>query len=123
MIVVGLGARAGTPVERLSAAVRSVLRDAGIAAGEVAVLATLDRRAAEDDVRAVAAGAGWRLVGYPAAALAGHQVPTPSPAVADAVGTPSVAEAAALVAAGPGGSLRVPKQVRDGITVAVAASR
>ncbi|WP_309238670.1 cobalamin biosynthesis protein [Actinoplanes aureus] len=115
-----MGARAGTAGERLAGAIRAVLAGAGIAVGEVAVLATLDRRAAEDGVRAVAAEAGWRLVGYPAAVLAGQPVPGANPVVAAAVGTPSVAEAAALLAAGPGAVLVVPKRVCDGVTVAVA---
>jgi cobalamin biosynthesis protein CbiG len=48
-------------------------------------------------------------------------VPNPSGAVAAAVGTPSVAEAAALCAAGPSGSLLLPKRVFRGVTVAIAA--
>ncbi|MEU4426749.1 cobalamin biosynthesis protein [Actinoplanes sp. NPDC024001] len=120
MLAVGLGARAGTPPARLSTAIRSVLSAAGIAAADVTVLATLDRRAAEEGVRTVAASAGWLLAGYPADALARQDVPGPSHTVAAAVGTPSVAEAAALLAAGPGSELVVPKQVCDGVTVAVS---
>jgi cobalt-precorrin 5A hydrolase/precorrin-3B C17-methyltransferase len=47
-------------------------------------------------------------------------VPHPSAAVAAAVGTPSVAEAAALLAAGPDARLVVAKQTSAGATVAVA---
>jgi cobalt-precorrin 5A hydrolase/precorrin-3B C17-methyltransferase len=47
-------------------------------------------------------------------------VPTPSAVVADAVGTPSVAEAAALLAAGPDAELVVPKQANGVATVAIA---
>ncbi len=47
-------------------------------------------------------------------------MPTPSAVVADAVGTPSVAEAAALLAAGPGAELVVHKQANAVATVAVA---
>jgi cobalt-precorrin 5A hydrolase / precorrin-3B C17-methyltransferase len=54
---------------------------------------------------------------HPAAALAAVEVPNPSAVVARAVGTPSVAEAAALVA---GGELVVPKQRSAMATVAVA---
>jgi cobalt-precorrin 5A hydrolase len=114
---VGVGARSGVGV---TGPVLAVLAGAGVATGAVGVLATLDRRAAEDRMRALAAAHGWRLAGFPAAELAGVTVPNPGRAAAAAVGTPSVAEAAALLAAGPGSVLILPKQVRDGVTVAVA---
>jgi cobalt-precorrin 5A hydrolase len=50
-------------------------------------------------------------------------VPNPGEAARTATGTPSVAEAAALLAAGPGAVLLLPKRARDGVTVAIAASR
>ena len=49
-------------------------------------------------------------------------VPHPSQAVADAVGTPSVAEAAALLGAGPGARLVVAKRKSSTVTAAVAVS-
>jgi cobalamin biosynthesis protein CbiG len=57
------------------------------------------------------------LTGHPAAALARVAVPAPSARVAAAVGTASVAEAAALLA---GGSLLVGRTVHGRVTVAVA---
>jgi cobalt-precorrin 5A hydrolase/precorrin-3B C17-methyltransferase len=68
-----------------------------------------------------AAGDG-DLVAFPAALLAAVDVPNPSSTVADAVGTPSVAEAAALLAAGPGARLVVDKQRGPTATAAVAVS-
>jgi cobalt-precorrin 5A hydrolase len=119
MIAVGLGARSGVP---LIGPVLAALASAGLETTEIGVLATLDRRAAEERVRALAAAYGWRLTGYPADVLAAQPVPNPGRAAA-AVGTPSVAEAAALLAAGPGAVLILPKRARDGVTVAIAASR
>ncbi|MDI6101173.1 cobalamin biosynthesis protein [Actinoplanes sp. NEAU-A12] len=119
MIAVGIGARSGAA---LSGPVRAALAGAGIRPGQVGVLATLDRRAAEERVRALAEEHGWRLAGFPAADLAAVTVPNPGRAAAAAVGTPSVAEAAALLAAGPGAVLILPKQVRAGVTVAVAVA-
>jgi len=119
-LVLGLGARSGTAAPVLAAAIRAVLADAGLPPGEVGVLATLDRRAAEEGVRAVAAEFGWRLVSLAAAELAAQPVPNSSETVAAAVGAPSVAEAAALAAAGAGAVLIAPKRVFPGITVAVA---
>ncbi|GLY00086.1 cobalamin biosynthesis protein [Actinoplanes sp. NBRC 101535] len=119
----GLGARAGTARDELAAAVAAALRTARVGERQITVLATLDRRAAEGPVRALAAGLGWRLVGYPAAVLAGRAVPGPSAAVLAAVGTPSVAEAAALRAAGVQSLLILPKQVFARVTVAIAIPR
>ncbi|XVV17236.1 cobalamin biosynthesis protein [Actinoplanes sp. CA-131856] len=119
-LVVGLGARRDTDVAVLRAAVDEVLAAAGIAAGAVGVLATVERRAGESSVRRLALDLGWRLVGLSPEELAGQDVPHPSAVVAAAAGTPSVAEAAALCAAGPGAALVVPKTVFSSVTVAVA---
>ena len=119
-MIVGLGARPGTPASTLTAAIHAALTDAGLSPGDVGVLATLDRRAAEEGVRAVTAELGWDLVGFAAGELAAQRVPHGKGTVAAAVGTPSVAEAAALAAAGPGATLIVPKRIVAGVTVAVA---
>ncbi len=115
MITVGVGASSGVSVEEVLAAVDAVLPP-----GRDRVrLATLDSRAGEPGVRDAAARRGWLLVGHPATALAAISVPTPSERVAAAVGTASVAEAAAL---SHGGSLTQPKTVHGRVTVAVAVS-
>ncbi|MEU4244206.1 cobalamin biosynthesis protein [Actinoplanes sp. NPDC026619] len=121
-LVVGLGARAGKPMPELADAVGRALAEAGADWGDVRVLATLDRRAAEDGVRELAATHGWELVSFVAAELGAHDVPHKSERIAAAVGTPSVAEAAALAAAGPGAELVLPKRVYSGVVVAVAAT-
>ncbi|GIE95179.1 hypothetical protein Ari01nite_26440 [Paractinoplanes rishiriensis] len=99
--------------------------DAALAAArllceDIRVLATLDRRAAEDGVRLAARVCGWELRGYTVAELAGQAVPHPSGRVAESIGTASVAEAAALLAAGPGAALLLPKSIHSGVTVAIA---
>jgi cobalt-precorrin 5A hydrolase/precorrin-3B C17-methyltransferase len=60
---------------------------------------------------------------FPAETLRSVRVPTPSEAVRSAVGTPSVAEAAALLAAGPGADLVVTKRTSAHAAVAVARRR
>jgi cobalamin biosynthesis protein CbiG len=113
VITVGIGAVSGVTPDDVLAAI-----DAVLPAGTGGVrLASLDVRAAEPGVREAAARRGWALVGSPAAALAAVPVPTPSDRVAAAVGTGSVAEAAALL---HGGRLVVPKTVHGRVTVAVA---
>jgi histidinol-phosphate aminotransferase len=114
-VTVGVGAVSGVTAEEVLAAV-----DAALPAGaRVARLATLEARAAEPGVLDAAAARGWPLTGHPAAVLAGVAVPSPSARVAAAVGTPSVAEAAALLG---GDRLVVGRTVHGRVTVAVSAS-
>jgi cobalamin biosynthesis protein CbiG len=113
VITVGVGASSGVSADEVLAAVDAVL-PAG--AGQVR-LATLEARVEEPGLRAAAARRGWSLVGHPVTALAGVRVPTPSSRVLEAVGTTSVAEAAALL---HGGRLTVGKTVHGRVTVAVA---
>jgi cobalamin biosynthesis protein CbiG len=63
---------------------------------------------------------GLPVVTFSAEELAAVAVPNPSDRVARAIGTPSVAEAAALCAAGPGARLVLAKVVHGPITVAIA---
>jgi histidinol-phosphate/aromatic aminotransferase/cobyric acid decarboxylase-like protein len=114
-ITVGVGASAGVAAEEVLAALDAVVPATG---GPVA-LATLDARAAEPGLREAAARRGWPLTGHPAATLAAVPVPAPSTRVATAVGTSSVAEAAALLG---GGQLVVGKTVHGRVTVAVAVT-
>jgi histidinol-phosphate/aromatic aminotransferase/cobyric acid decarboxylase-like protein len=115
VITVGVGATTGVAAEEVLAAVDAVLP---APEGPVA-LATLDTRAAEPGLREAARARGWPLTGHPAAALAAVPVPAPSERVAASVGTPSVAEAAALLG---GGRLLVGKTVHGRVTVAVAVA-
>jgi len=83
-----------------------------------AVVATIDARGTHPAV--LDAAADRPILSFPASLLAGVEVPGPSEVVAAAVGTPSVAEAAALLAAGPGARLVVGKQRGPTATAAVA---
>ena len=115
MTVVGIGARPGVSADEVLAAVDAVLP----AGADGVRLATLDARAVEPGLVEAAVARGWPLTGHPATALAAVPVPSPSPRVAAAVGTPSVAEAAALL---DGGTLLVGRTVVGRVTVAVAVS-
>jgi cobalamin biosynthesis protein CbiG len=86
-------------------------------AGRLAALATIDRRAEEPCMRHAAEQLGVPLLTYTTQQLAGTAVPTPSEAVHRHVGTPSVAEAAALLS---GTHLLVTKQRSQHATCAVA---
>ncbi|WP_432181977.1 precorrin-3B C(17)-methyltransferase [Streptomyces sp. NBC_00063] len=106
-LVVGVGASKGAPADEVLGLVRDTLRDAGLSPLSVTRLATVDAKAGEPGIVAAAEQLGVPVVTYGAETLAAVTVPNPSDAPLDAVGTPSVAEAAALVA---GGELLVPKR-------------
>ncbi|MFE9683858.1 precorrin-3B C(17)-methyltransferase [Streptomyces sp. NPDC006285] len=106
-LVVGVGASKGAPVEEVLGLVEDALRDAGLSARSVGELATVDAKAGEPGILGAAERLGVPLVTYTAEELAAVDVPNPSDAPLAAVGTPSVAEAAALVR---GGELLVPKR-------------
>ncbi|MFF4897641.1 precorrin-3B C(17)-methyltransferase [Streptomyces sp. NPDC001068] len=109
-LVVGVGASRGAPADEVFDLVVGALRDAGLSPASVAELATVDAKAEEPGIVAAAARLGVPLVTYPAEELAAVTVPNPSDAPLAAVGTPSVAEAAALLR---GGELLVPKRKSD----------
>lgn len=106
-LVVGVGASRGAPVEEVLGLVEGALRDAGLSVRSVAELATVDAKAGEPGLVGAAERLGVPLVTYTAEELAAVEVPNPSDAPLAAVGTPSVAEAAALAR---GGELLVPKR-------------
>ncbi|GGQ76240.1 precorrin-3B C(17)-methyltransferase [Streptomyces griseorubens] len=110
-LVVGVGASKGAPVEEVLALVEGALREAGLSSASVAELATVDAKAGEPGLVEAARRLGVPLVTHPAEDLAGVAVPNPSDAPLAAVGTASVAEAAALVG---GGDLLVPKRKSAG---------
>ncbi|MGX1772960.1 cobalamin biosynthesis protein [Nocardia brasiliensis] len=112
--VVGLGVRPGTSAERIVQVVREVVGERAIKC-----LATIDRRAAEAGMQGAAAELAVQVQAFSATELAEVTVPKPDSRTTAAVGTPSVAEAAALIASA-GGPLVVPKCVVDGVVVAVA---
>ena len=106
-LVVGVGASKGAPVDEVSGLVEAALRDAGLSVRSVAELATVDAKAEEPGIVGAAERLGVPVVTYTAEELAAVDVPNPSDAPLAAVGTPSVAEAAALLR---GGELLVPKR-------------
>ncbi|MFF2203192.1 precorrin-3B C(17)-methyltransferase [Streptomyces sp. NPDC058145] len=106
-LVVGVGASRGAPADEVLGLVEEALREAGLSPRSVAELATVDAKSEEPGIVAAAGRLGVPLVTYPAEELADVAVPNPSGAPLAAVGTPSVAEAAALAR---GGELLVPKR-------------
>jgi cobalamin biosynthesis protein CbiG len=116
--VIGAGCSLGCSAEELAALVDDALAHLD---GIVVAVASVDRRAGEPCIAALAARFGVPLRTFAPTELKHVDVPTPSAAVHAHVGTPSVAEAAALLAAG--GALIVPKRRSPQATCAIAEAR
>ncbi|MEE1809093.1 precorrin-3B C(17)-methyltransferase [Streptomyces sp. BE133] len=106
-LAVGVGASKDAPVEEVLGLIRDALCEAGLSPLSIAELVTVDAKADEPGIVAAASQLGVPLRTYAADELARIEVPNPSGAPLAAVGTPSVAEAAALAT---GGELLVPKR-------------
>lgn len=122
-LVLGAGASRDADPDGLADAAADALERSGRHPSSVSAVATADIKASEAAVVALARRLDVPLLTYPAEVLAAQPVPNPSDVVAGAVGTPSVAEAAALVAAGPGASLVGEKLVSAGRDSTVAVAR
>ena len=117
-LVLGLGASSGVEADEIEALARAAIAEAGVAWASLASVATLDRKLSEPGVVAFAERHGLPLHSYGAAELARVPVPHPSAAVRSHVGTPSVCEAAAQLAAGS--PLLLTKRKSAHATVALA---
>lgn len=113
-LIVGVGARPGTACADIVTAVSSVL-----AHHTLRGIATVDRRAGDPGMVAAAAHFRVPILAFTPEQLATVEPPNPSAAVADRLGTSSVAEAAALLA---GARLMAPKRVVAGVVVAAATA-
>jgi cobalt-precorrin 5A hydrolase/precorrin-3B C17-methyltransferase len=125
-LVVGVGASRGVTASEVLTLADQALAVGGLSAASVTTLATVAAKAGEPGIAEAARSRGWRLASHPASLLASIEVPQPSESVRAAVGTPSVAEAAALASAralGSGGELVVGKRKSANATVAVARIR
>lgn len=115
-LVVGVGASRGVPLDELEQLVARALT--GLSPLSVFAVATVDAKADEPALLELCARRGWPLVTYDADQLHAIDVPNPSEHPFNAVGTRSVAEAAALLHSG--GRLVVEKTKSAMATVAVA---
>ncbi|HEU5387366.1 MAG TPA: precorrin-3B C(17)-methyltransferase [Streptosporangiaceae bacterium] len=118
---VGVGASRGAPAGEIGQLIDGVLGELGVSPNSVRYLVTVDAKADEPGLHSAAAERGWSVRAFPASRLAAIPVPNPSEVVRRAVGTPSVAEAAALLE--PGSELIAAKRASAHATVAVARIR
>ena len=95
-LVLGLGASRGVGADEVLELVDRVLAEAGLSSASVAAVGTVDEKADEAGIVEACARRGWTLTTFPADQLATVDVPNPSDEPLKVLGTPSVAEAAAL---------------------------
>jgi cobalt-precorrin 5A hydrolase/precorrin-3B C17-methyltransferase len=95
---VGIGCERGTARELIEQAVQQVFQEHQFATAAIAGIATLDLKSDEAGLLEFCRDRHLPLLCFSAADLRSIPVPTPSSVVAAEVGTPSVAEAAAILA-------------------------
>ena len=124
MIVAGIGCKRGTGAADIEAAIRAALARGGLAIDRLGAIATIAIKEDEFGIAAVAKKLGLRLVLVPEHELkkAAPHTRTKSERVVTLIGVPSVAEAAALAAAGTGARLIVARLVAGSATCALAST-
>ncbi|MSO80777.1 MAG: precorrin-3B C(17)-methyltransferase [Alphaproteobacteria bacterium] len=122
VLALGIGCERGAEPDAACEQALAALADAGLSPHAVAVVVSLDLKEDEPAVHAVAAALGVPARFFDAARLEVERprLAKPSDIVFRAVGAHGVAEAAALAAAGPKGTLVVTKQVGRRVTCAIA---
>ena len=143
---VGIGCERGTPRQVIEAGIEQVFQEFQLAQDAIAGIATIDIKSDEVGLVELCQNNNLPLRTFSAETLKNVSVPTPSPVVAKEVGTPSVAEAAALLSASyppildrgwvltpneieTKGSILVPKQIfrlegqPGALTVAIAQAK
>lgn len=106
-VALGIGCDRGAALATLEAALAQATADLGPV--QVRCIASIDRKGDEPAILALAVALGVPVRLYTADALSQVAVPNPSQTVQRVMGTPSVSEAAALLASG-GRSLLIPKR-------------
>jgi len=119
-LVLGVGCRRGTPCAEIEEMFQAVCREQGFSPLSLAAIGTATLKADEPGLVDFAGRHGVPLRSFAVAELACvPNLPTPSEMVRHKIGTPGVAEPAALLAA-PGGRLVTPKVKAARVTMALA---
>ena len=98
-IAVGLGCDRHTPLATVRQAIDEALTLCQASMNDVQAVASINLKADEPALQQLAEQQGWTIRFYTAQELAKVDVPNPSETVCKHTGTPSVSEAAALLAA------------------------
>lgn len=128
---IGIGCERGTSKQLIETAITTTCQKYHLATEAIAGIATIDLKADEQGILELCDSWNLPLKTFSAEALKQMEVPTPSEVVNQEVGTPSVAEAAAMLAIknhSNTDTLLVPKQIfklenePGAVTVAIAQS-
>lgn len=121
-LALGIGCERGADPAEVGALVDATLADNGLAKSSIAVVVSLDLKMDEPAVHAIATSCGVpaRFFDAPALEAETPRLANPSDYVFQTVGCHGVAEGAALAAAGPQGTLVVPKTRSARATCAIA---
>ncbi len=95
-VILGLGCDRNTPKESIETAIAQALDTVGVKHADVVAAATIDKKSDEVGLLSICEQFHWKLSFYTAEELSQIEVPNPSEVVRKYVGTPAVAEAAAL---------------------------
>lgn len=98
-VVLGMGCDRNTPLETLEHIINSTLAELKLGHDAVKALATIDKKNDEVALLDLAEKYQWPLKFFTATELSQVDVPNPSEVVMKYMGTPAVAEAAAMLAA------------------------
>lgn len=122
VLALGVGCERNAPAEDLAGLVEQTLHSQNLALAAVAAVVSVDVKANEAAVHALATRLGVPARFYPAARLEEEtpRLATPSEVVFTEVGCHGVAEGAALASVGPQGTLLIPKAKSRRSTCAVA---
>ena len=115
-LVAGVGCSRGAGADEIVGLLEASLEEAGLSRKSVAALASIDVKRDESGLLEAAERLDVPVHFYPAEELSSTEVPNPSEVVREAVGTPSVAEAAVIA---PGAELIVQKRKSANVTVAI----
>lgn len=96
---VGIGCQRGTSTHLLEKAIQQVFKENQLNQSAIAGIATIDNKASEVGLLEFCQLHNLALKTFPAEILRLVSVPNPSAIINQAIGTPSVAEAAAILAA------------------------
>lgn len=121
-LALGVGCERGAPDEELLTLAMKCLTNAGVHPAAIACVVSLDLKADESAVLALAATLGVPVRLFDAKTLEAEtpRLANPSDVVFNEVGCHGVAEGAALAAVGPDGELVLPKQKTARATCAIA---
>lgn len=122
--VLGTGCRKGIPADVILSQAEEALGEAGIEASEIAAVASIDLKAEEPGIAALSRAWHVPLLTFDAELL--RQVSGASVSsefVEKTVGVDNVCERAALLAAGRGAELVLPRRAGEGVTMALARRR